>query len=193
MSTRQFRLSIGAKRQLTLPAELLEQLRVPERGELLVEVIGDHAVVTPMVSMPRTRLPEELRRTFESRRGADPSDTPLAQFLEEAGYEKKAQKAVAPGRLSLQERLAGLTPNERAALEQAKETVFPQPPERRPIRRTEREEQVLEQVARGLSLRQIARKLGLPEATVKSNLSSIKRKLGKLRATAPDEARSAGS
>ncbi len=115
MSTRQFRLSIGAKRQLTLPAELLEQLRVPERGELLVEVIGDHAVVTPMISMPRTRLPEELRCTFESRRGADPSDTPLAQFLEEAGYEEKAQKAVAPGRPSLQERLAGLTPNERAA------------------------------------------------------------------------------
>jgi bifunctional DNA-binding transcriptional regulator/antitoxin component of YhaV-PrlF toxin-antitoxin module len=96
MSTNRFRLSIGAKRQVTLPAEFMEQLQLPERGELLVEVIGDHAVVTPMVSVPRTQLPQELRRVFESRRGAHPSDIPLAQFLKEVGYEAPAEKAAAP-------------------------------------------------------------------------------------------------
>jgi bifunctional DNA-binding transcriptional regulator/antitoxin component of YhaV-PrlF toxin-antitoxin module len=122
-TTSQFRLSIGAKRQLTLPAELLEQLQVPERGELLVEVVGDHALITPMVSVPRTRLPEDLRRTFESRRGSQPSDIPLARFLDEMGYDKTPQKAAGPHRLSVPERvqrLASLTPNERAAFKQAR-------------------------------------------------------------------------
>lgn len=119
ISARQFRLSIGAKRQLTLPSELLEQLQVPERGELLVEVIGDHAMITPMVSMPRTQFPEELRRAFESRRGAHSSDIPLPQFLAAVGYDAPAQKTAAPLPQSLQspqELLAKLTPNEREAL-----------------------------------------------------------------------------
>jgi bifunctional DNA-binding transcriptional regulator/antitoxin component of YhaV-PrlF toxin-antitoxin module len=124
MSPNQFRLLIGAKRQVTLPAEFLEQLQLPERGELLVEVIGDHAVITPLVSVPRTQLPEDLRRVFESRRGAQPSDIPVAQFLKEVGYEGPAEKAAAP-RLSMQQRLASLTPNERETLE-TKTAEFPQ-------------------------------------------------------------------
>jgi bifunctional DNA-binding transcriptional regulator/antitoxin component of YhaV-PrlF toxin-antitoxin module len=121
-TTNEFRLSIGAKRQLTLPCELLEQLQVPERGELLVQVIGDHAVITPMISVPRAQMPEELRRTFESRRGAHSSDIPLARFLKQMGYDKTAQKVTAP-RLSVAERvqrLANLTANEKAAFEQAR-------------------------------------------------------------------------
>src|ERR1700723_1782723 len=115
MSPNQFRLLIGAKRQVTLPAEFLERLQLPERGELLVEVIGDHAVITPLVSVPRTQLPEDLRRVFESRRGAQPSDIPVAQFLKEVGYEGPAEMAAAP-RHSMQQRLASLTPNERETL-----------------------------------------------------------------------------
>jgi len=190
MSTSQFRLSIGAKRQVTVPEELLEQLRVPERGELLVEVIGDHAVVTPIVSAPRTPIPEELRRIFESRRGAHPSDIPLAQFLSEVGYEEAAREAPAPRRLSPQDRLAGLTPNERGALERAQKAVSPRGIER--LQLTEREKQVLEQIAGARSGGQIAQDLGLAQATVKRILSNIERKVRELRTTARDEARSAG-
>jgi DNA-binding CsgD family transcriptional regulator/bifunctional DNA-binding transcriptional regulator/antitoxin component of YhaV-PrlF toxin-antitoxin module len=197
MSTNQFRLSIGAKRQVTLPAEFLEQLQLPERGELLFEIIGDHAVVTPMVTVPRTQLPQELRRVFESRRGAHPTDIPLAQFLKEVGYEAPAEKAAAP-RLSMQQRLASLTPNERKSLE-AGAAESPQQLELRPMGLTEREKQVLEQATVARSPRQIAHQLGLAERTVKSHLSSIERKLGierkqgRLWAAARDEVRSAGS
>jgi len=117
MANNRFRLSIGAKRQVTLPAELLDRLQVPERGELQLEVIGDHAVMTPMVSVPRSHLPEELRRTFESRRGAQPSDIPLAGFLEEIGYKAPAHKpAAAPQRP--ERRLANLTRNEKQEVSQ---------------------------------------------------------------------------
>jgi hypothetical protein len=74
--------------------------------------------------VPRTQLPEDLRRVFESRRGAQPSDIPVAQFLKEVGYEGPAEKAAAP-RLSMQQRLASLTPNERETLE-TKTAEFPQ-------------------------------------------------------------------
>jgi bifunctional DNA-binding transcriptional regulator/antitoxin component of YhaV-PrlF toxin-antitoxin module len=197
MPTSEFRLSIGAKRQLTLPAELLEQLQVPERGELLIQVIGDHAVVTPLVSVPRAQLPEELRRTFESRRGPHPSDIPLAQFLSEVGYKETAPQAAAPPRMSIRERLASQTPNEIEALQQASphrtRRRFTPLSKERPMRLTVREKQVLQQVTNAQSARQIAETLGLAEFTVKSNLSSIQRKFGKLLSTSPDEVRSAGS
>ena len=189
MPTRQFRLSIGAKRQLTLPAELLEALQVPERGELLFEVIGDYAIVTPIVSVPRTHLPEELRRTFDSRRGAQPTDIPLAQFLSEIGYEGMAREPAAPPQPSMRDRLASQTPNEREVLNQA----FQRTTERRPMRLTVREKQVLEQATSAQSTKQIAENLGLAEPTVKSNLSSLQRKFGKLLSTSPDEASSARS
>ena len=167
MSPNQFRLLIGAKRQVTLPAEFLEQLQLPERGELLVEVIGDHAVITPLVSVPRTQLPEDLRRVFESRRGAQPSDIPVAQFLKEVDYEGPAEMAAAP-RLSMQQRLASLTPNER-------ETLKTKTAELRTVGLTEREKQVMEQVTSAKSPRKMA---GLAEHTVKT---SVERKQSKLR------------
>ncbi|HEY1500822.1 MAG TPA: LuxR C-terminal-related transcriptional regulator [Acidobacteriaceae bacterium] len=212
MSTNQFRLSIGAKRQVTLPAELLDQLRVPERGELLIEVIGDHAVVTPMVSVPRAPLPEELRRTFESRRGAQPSDVPLAQFLKEVGYQAPAHQTAAPP-LSEQEHLASLTPNERKSLGQTWAAKSSQPAELarmaeiepselgsersagrhapRQMGLTPREREVLAQVTDARSPRQIAHALGLAEDTVKAHLANIERKLGKVRMALPEKTRSA--
>ncbi len=117
-TTNEFQLSIGAKRQLTLPSELLDQLQVPDRGQLLIQVVGDHAVITPMISVPRTHLPEELRRTFESRRGAQPSDIPLAQFLDEIGYQPTKPEMLAAARpASPPKRPQELTPNEAAALQ----------------------------------------------------------------------------
>lgn len=195
MPTNRFRLSIGAKRQVTLPAEFLEQLQLPERGELLVEVIGDHAVITPMVSVPRTQLPEELRQVFESRRGAHGSDMPLAQFLKEVGYEGPEEKPAAPGVPMRRQRLASLTPNERKLMEAAE--VSPQP--LRSMGLTEREKQVLERVTVAQSPRRIAHQLGLGEHAVKSHLANIERKLGierkrgRLRVAARDEIERAGS
>ena len=189
MSTSQFRLSIGAKRQVTLPAELLEQLRVADRGELLVEVIGDHAVVTPMVSVPRAQLPEELRRTFESRRGARSSDMPLAKFLEEIGYQAPAEEAIAPPRLSRVERLASLTENEKQTVQQ----YLARPASARAVVRgtpalTEQEIQIVEQMGQQRTPREIAQSLGISERRVRSYAARLGRKLGKQR----DEARSAG-
>ena len=69
MASLRFRLPIGAKRQITLPRALMALLSLEEDDELLVEVVGDQAVLTPVVSIPRAALPEELRRKFESRGG----------------------------------------------------------------------------------------------------------------------------
>lgn len=186
MSTSRFKVSIGAKRQVTLPAEILQKLQIPERGELMVEVIGDHAVITPMVSMPRTELPEELRRTFESRRGPQSSDVPLEKFLHEEGFEGVAAPPIsAPARPSAGERLRNVTPNERGVLE----SVLPKP---RLANLTEQEKRVLHQITSRQSPRRIAQTLGLAEPVVKSNLSSIKQKLNQMLEPAADEAGSMG-
>ena len=192
MPQNQFKLLIGAKRQLTLPAELLKQLQIPDRGELLVEIIGDHAVITPMVSMPRTQLPENLRRTFESRRGAQPSDIPLGQFLEEVGYQEGLQMTGDTPLPSWQERYEGLTPNERVALERRTLAALPQPLAPNQQGLTEREKQVLDQIVRSESNQQIAHTLGVTEPAVKPYVSKIEQMLGKLTTTAQDEARSQG-
>jgi hypothetical protein len=72
----------------------MEQLSLEEGGELLLEIVGDHAVLLPMVSVPRRDLPEEIRQKFESRRGRKSSDIPLDQFLSEMG--DTPDNAVAP-------------------------------------------------------------------------------------------------
>jgi len=86
MATAQFKLPIGAKRQVTIPRDCMDMLSLDEGGELLLEIVGDHAVLLPVVSIPRRDLPEELRKKFESRRGKKPSDIPLSEFLGEIGY-----------------------------------------------------------------------------------------------------------
>jgi hypothetical protein len=72
----------------------MELLSLEQGGELLLEVVGDHAVLLPAVSIPRRELPDELRRKFESRLGAKPSDIPLKALLGEidAALRKPAKK-----------------------------------------------------------------------------------------------------
>ena len=95
MGTVQFKLPIGAKRQVTIPKKCMDLLSLKEDGELLLEVVGDHAILLPVVSIPRRDLPAELRKKFESRRGAKESDVPLDQFLGEIGH-AGAHSAAAP-------------------------------------------------------------------------------------------------
>jgi antitoxin component of MazEF toxin-antitoxin module len=86
MATVQFKLPIGAKRQVTIPRDCMDLLSLEEGGELLLEVVGDHAVLLPVVSIARRDLPEELRKKYLSRRGEKASDIPLSQFLNQIGY-----------------------------------------------------------------------------------------------------------
>jgi antitoxin component of MazEF toxin-antitoxin module len=86
MATVQFKLPIGAKRQVTIPRDCMDLLSLEEGGELLLEVVGDHAVLLPVVSIARRDLPEELRKKYLSRRGEKSSDIPLSQFLSQIGY-----------------------------------------------------------------------------------------------------------
>jgi len=94
MATMQFRLPIGAKRQVTIPAACMKLLSLEEGGELLLEVAGDHAILHPMVSVPRRDLPDELREKYLSRMGVKESDIPLSEFLDHIGY--KSSEATAP-------------------------------------------------------------------------------------------------
>jgi hypothetical protein len=68
-------------------------LSLEEGGELLLEVVGDHAVLLPVVSIPRRDLPEELRKKFDMRRGKKNSDIPLGKFLDGIGYTSAEQTA----------------------------------------------------------------------------------------------------
>jgi len=96
MSPVQFKLPIGAKRQVTIPKNCMDLLCLKEGGELLLEIVGDHAVLLPVVSIPRRDLPEDLRRKFESRRGAKASDIPLGEFLGELGRPAAQHAGSAP-------------------------------------------------------------------------------------------------
>jgi hypothetical protein len=74
----------------------MDLLGLDEGSELLLEVVGDYATVIPIVSVPRTYLPEELRRKFEARLGAKPTDIPLAEFLGDLGRRSRRQVQRAP-------------------------------------------------------------------------------------------------
>ena len=106
MATAQFRLPIGAKRQVTIPRDCMHLLSLEEGGELLLEVVGDHAVLLPVVSIPRRDLPEELRKKFELRRGKKKSDIPLGKFLDGIGY-APAEKAATEQTPTEQTRFSG--------------------------------------------------------------------------------------
>lgn len=95
MGTAEFKLPIGAKRQVTIPKRCLDQLFLKEGGELLLKIVGDHAILLPIVSVPRRDLPEELRKKFESRRGQKDSDIPLSEFLGEIGYKPTESAGIA--------------------------------------------------------------------------------------------------
>lgn len=92
MATATFKLPIGAKRQVTIPRVCMNMLSLEEGGELLLEIVGEHAVLLPVVSIPRRDLPEELRKKFLSRQGEKASDIPLGAYLDHLGY-KSAEAA----------------------------------------------------------------------------------------------------
>ena len=119
MATAQFRLPIGAKRQVTIPRDCMNLLSLEEGGELLLEVVGDHAVLLPVVSIPRRDLPEELRKKFEMRRGKKKSDIPLGKFLDGIGY-KPAEQPATEQTTSSGEKKKGLRPSPAGALATAK-------------------------------------------------------------------------
>jgi bifunctional DNA-binding transcriptional regulator/antitoxin component of YhaV-PrlF toxin-antitoxin module len=92
MATAQFKLPIGAKRQVTIPSKAMELLSLRQGDDLLLEIVGDHAVLLPAVSIARHELPEELRKKFLARRGAKPTDMPLDRFFEEVDREREGAK-----------------------------------------------------------------------------------------------------
>jgi antitoxin component of MazEF toxin-antitoxin module len=97
MGTLQFKLPIGAKRQVTIPRDCMNLLSLEEGGELLLEIVGDHAILLPVVSIPRRDLPEDLRKKFAARRGEKASDVPLDEFLHQIGYNARVQAKPASG------------------------------------------------------------------------------------------------
>jgi bifunctional DNA-binding transcriptional regulator/antitoxin component of YhaV-PrlF toxin-antitoxin module len=92
MATTQFKLPIGAKRQVTIPSKAMELLSLHQGDDLLLEIVGDRAVLMPAVSIARHELPEELRKKFLSRRGAKSTDIPLDRFFEEVDREREKSK-----------------------------------------------------------------------------------------------------
>jgi hypothetical protein len=95
----------------------MELLSLEEGGELLLEIVGDHAVLLPVVSIPRRDLPEDLRKKFEARRGTKNSDIPLGEFLGEIGFSPLRQAASEP--------VAGNVPKKAAARNTAVARVSP--------------------------------------------------------------------
>jgi bifunctional DNA-binding transcriptional regulator/antitoxin component of YhaV-PrlF toxin-antitoxin module len=91
MAIARFKLPIGAKCQVTIPKRCMGLLSLAVGDDLLLEVKEDHAVLHPMISVPRHELPEELWKKFAARRGARPTDIPLKTLLDEVGY--RAPKA----------------------------------------------------------------------------------------------------
>src|SRR5208282_3924226 len=91
MTATTFKLPIGNKCQVTIPKPAMKLLALDVGDDLLLEVNGDHAVLHPVVTVPRCELPEELWKKFESRRGPKPTDIPLKTLLKEIGYRPKAK------------------------------------------------------------------------------------------------------
>jgi len=89
MATTQFKLPIGAKRQVTIPSKAMELLSLHQGDDLLLEIVGDRAVLSPAVSVARHELPEELWKKFSARLGAKSTDIPLDKFFEEVDRERK--------------------------------------------------------------------------------------------------------
>ncbi|MEO6802987.1 MAG: AbrB/MazE/SpoVT family DNA-binding domain-containing protein [Granulicella sp.] len=95
MSGSRFTLQIGARRQVTIPARMMELLDLQENGELLCEIHDDQVTLTPILKVLRTDLPQELRQRFLARRGAKSTDLELDSFLDilAQGAAQPAQEA----------------------------------------------------------------------------------------------------
>jgi AbrB family looped-hinge helix DNA binding protein len=75
-----FTLVIGAKRQVTFPARLLELLSLKEGNEIEISVEDGQISLVPMVRVPRHFVSPALLERMEARRGAKPSDMSLGDF-----------------------------------------------------------------------------------------------------------------
>jgi bifunctional DNA-binding transcriptional regulator/antitoxin component of YhaV-PrlF toxin-antitoxin module len=117
----QFKLQIGAKRQVTLPVRLLELLALEEGSEIQIYVDKEHATLVPMVSVPRHLVSRALLQEMESRRGLRSSDLTLDEFATQIGVDAKSEAR-------RQEILAALSPRERALLEIIDESRTPATP-----------------------------------------------------------------
>jgi len=95
MSTTEFELPIGLKRQVTMPQQLMKLLSLEQGQTILVQVEGGHAILKPMVRVVRDELPPELLKKFESRRGKKSTDIPLSAFMKKLEQRKKAKKVAA--------------------------------------------------------------------------------------------------
>jgi antitoxin component of MazEF toxin-antitoxin module len=100
MSTTEFELPIGLKRQVTMPQQLMKLLSLEQGQTILVQVEGSHAILKPMVRVVRDELPPELLKKFESRRGKKSTDIPLSAFMKKLDQQKKAKKATTAVRIS---------------------------------------------------------------------------------------------
>jgi AbrB family looped-hinge helix DNA binding protein len=75
-----FTLVIGAKRQVTFPARLLELLSLKEGNEIEISVDNGQISLVPMVRVPRHFISPALLEKMEERRGAKKSDMSLEDF-----------------------------------------------------------------------------------------------------------------
>jgi bifunctional DNA-binding transcriptional regulator/antitoxin component of YhaV-PrlF toxin-antitoxin module len=96
MQTMAFTLSVGAKRQVTIPRQMMDCLAIEEGSQLRLEVSGGRGTLTPMVSVPREALSPALRAKFFSRRGVKNSDLSLKEFLKSSDLRGGEKRRSAP-------------------------------------------------------------------------------------------------
>src|ERR1700742_557664 len=91
-----FTLVIGAKRQVTLPAQLLKLLSLKEGNEIEISVEDGQISLVPMARVPRHFVPPALLEKMEARRGFKSDDMSLDDFAAWLETSQKAtEKAVA--------------------------------------------------------------------------------------------------
>lgn len=88
-----FTLVIGAKRQVTFPARLLDILSLKEGNEIEISVENGQISLVPMVKVPRHFVSPALLQKMEARSGVKQSDMSFEDF--EAWLDSSAKPAAA--------------------------------------------------------------------------------------------------
>lgn len=88
-----FTMVIGAKRQVTFPARLLEILSLKEGNEIEISVDNGQISLVPMVKVPRHFVSPALLEKMEARSGVKQSDMSFDDF--EAWLDSSAKPAAA--------------------------------------------------------------------------------------------------
>jgi CspA family cold shock protein len=92
-----FTMVIGAKRQVTLPARLLELLSLHEGSQIQIIVDGDNVSFVPLISVPRHLLPSSLLEEMAARRGMKTTDVSLEAIEAELESDTEAHQLKRPG------------------------------------------------------------------------------------------------